>query len=132
MRTPILLLTVAMFAVCFDRLVTAPSTDVAMAQNAGPVPTAVVNPRLGAPPPGGHLEGRAGSALGENNGGALGNRPGSALDRGADTVTDPALPGGRLGTMNDGRLGAPPVGAIPNAPTGATAPPAAGAVPGAR
>ncbi len=128
MRTPMLLLAVAMLAVCFERMVTPPSDDVALAQNTGAVATPALNPRLGAPPPGGHLEGRAGSALGENTGGALGHRPGSGLD--ADGAGGaPALPGGRLGTVNGRRLGGPPGGAPASVPpaAGVVLPPAAGA-----
>ncbi len=136
MRTPVMLLVVAMLAVSFDWIVTPPSADVALAQNVGPVPTPALNPRLGAPPPGGHLEGRAATRLGEGGtgrvggtGGAVGERAGSALDTPAGgTAVDPALPGGRLGTVNDGRLGAPPVGAVANPRAGAGAPPAAGAI----
>ena len=79
----------------------------------GPLPTSVVNPRLGAPPPGGHL-GETGSATG---------------------VLPPAgnvVPGdrtARLGVMNGDRLGAPPVNALPNLPGAVVPPPAMGAVP---
>jgi hypothetical protein len=148
MRTPVMLLVVAMLAVSFDWWVTPPSADVALAQT-GPVPTPAVNPRLGAPPPGGNLEGRAATRLGESaagrvgtTGNALGDRAGSALDRtgsaldsgAGGTTADPALPGGRLGTVNEGRVGAPMTGTIPNPAAGAPAaggavpPPAAGAV----
>jgi hypothetical protein len=134
MRTPVMLLVVAMLAVSFDWWVTPPSADLALAQT-GPVPTPALNPRLGAPPPGGNLENRAASRLGEagadrlgGTAGALGDRAGSALDTGAGgTGADSVVPGGRLGTMNDGRVGAPTTGAIPNPAAGA--PPAAGAVP---
>ena len=138
MRTPLMLLVVAMLAVSFDWILTPPSADIALAQNVGPVPTPALNPRLGAPPPGGNLEGRAAARLGEAGagrvgatGGALGDRAGSALDTGAErTTADPALPGGRLGTVNDGRVGAPPAGAGAVVPDtgGAVPPPAAGAV----
>lgn len=129
MRTPIILLGVAMLAVSFDRLVTTPSADVVLAQNVGPLPTPALNPRLGGPPPGGNLDGNAASRLGEGDtgrlgqaGGALGDRAGSALDAAATgTAADPALPGGRLG--------APPAGTGSGAAVGGVAPPAAGAVP---
>jgi hypothetical protein len=127
-----MLTAVAVLATSFDRLVTTPSSDVAagtaLAQNAGPLPTAAVNPGLGAPPPGGHL--------GDTPAGAVGG-----ARRANGGVAAPADPAARLGTMNENRLPAPatgpnavggippaPAGAVPPAAAGAVAPPAAGAV----
>jgi hypothetical protein len=126
MRTAIMLTAVAVLATSFDRFVTTPSSDVAagtaLAQNAGPLPTAAVNPGLGAPPPGGHL--------GDAPAGAAGG-----AGRVSGGVVAPADPAARLGTLNENRLPAPATGALPNAvgavppaAAGAVAPPAAGAV----
>ncbi len=94
-------------------------TTVQLAQT-GPVPTSVVNPRLGAPPSGGHLGATT----------AGGVRPPASAG-------DPGHAADRVGAMNGGHLGGPagnapsdpPAGAVPPPATGAVVPPAAGAVP---
>jgi hypothetical protein len=117
-----MLLALVVTATSFDRVVGLPSANVVLAQNVGPVPTPALNPRLGAPPPGGHLGERAGNEFKAQPG-----SPGVEGDAGVATrLGNPAA--GGLGTMNGDRLGAPPVGAVPNAAAGAVAPPAAGAV----
>lgn len=71
----------------------------------GPLPTAALNPRLGAPPPGGHLSETM-------------PRPGVVVPNAGATVQ----PGTSAGPAD--RLGTPPVAAVPNAATGAVPPPA--------
>ena len=110
MRGDLILLLVAGLAlVQFDHEHDGP---VQLAQT-GPLPTSVVNPGLGAPPPGGHL-GETGRATG-------------VLPPNGDVVPGNAAP--RVGTLNADRVGAPPVNAVPNPPIGAVPPPAMGAVP---
>lgn len=126
MRTILLLAAVAALAMTFDRFVTTPSGQPggeALAQNAGPLPTAAVNPGLGAPPPGGHL--------GDTPAGAAGG-----TIRAPGGMTAPANARAPVGTMPDDRLGVPgtgavanpPAAAVPPAPARAVAPPASGAV----
>jgi hypothetical protein len=79
----------------------------------GPLPTSVVNPGLGAPPPGGHL-GETGRATG-------------VVPPAGDVVQGNAA--ARVGTLNADHLGTPPVNAVPNPPVAAVPPPAMGAVP---
>lgn len=121
MRTDLMLIAVAALATSFDRVVKTPSTDpdtrVLLAQNVGPLPTPALNPRLGAPPPGGHL-GETGRAA-----------AGAHADAVPGSVTVPADPAGRVGAMTGDRLGAPPTDAIAPQGAGRIAPPAAGAVP---
>ena len=117
---------IAAAAVALSTVATKPAPDVRLAQT-GPLATPVVNPRLGAPPPGGHL----GETL---------RRPGAAVPNGARNT----VPGSRPGAESTDRVGTPPAAAnttgvtgavppparaVPDAPTGAVPPPATGAVP---
>jgi hypothetical protein len=79
----------------------------------GPLPTSVVNPGLGAPPPGGHL-GETGRATG-------------VVPQAGDAVQGNAA--ARVGTLNADHVGVPPVNPVPNPPGAAVPPPALGAVP---
>lgn len=72
----------------------------------GPLPTAAVNPPLGAPPPGGHLDETM-------------PRPGAVVPNPRGAVVQPGTE-----AETGGHLGTPPVAAVPNAATGAVAPPA--------
>lgn len=134
MRTYLLLMAVAGVAVSFDRLVTVPSDERAspvahqqVAQNAGPLPTAAVNPRLGAPPAGGHLGSNPDVAPGATRGSAAGRNVDNAVDAGSQAIS-PGAPGARLGPMNGNRLGVPPGETVPP-PAGVAPAPGAGAVP---
>lgn len=118
MRSELVLIVVAALAlVTFDY---EERPGVQLAQT-GPLPTSVLNPGLGAAPPGGHL--------GETRG-ALGKvRP--------DVGAVPANPADRVGVMTGDHLGRPPLNpephpapaAVPPPPGSAVPPPAAGAVP---
>jgi hypothetical protein len=113
MRSDLVLLFVAGLAlVQFDHEHDSPMQLV----QTGPLPTSVVNPGLGAPPPGGHL-GETGRATGVLP-------PAGNVVQGAQGNA-----AARTGTLNADHVGTPPVNAVPNAPSAAVPPPAVRAVP---
>lgn len=81
------------------------ATERCLAQS-GPLPTSVVNPRLGAPPPGGHLD----ETL---------PRPGAFVPNAGAGSAPP-----RTGGATNDAVGTPPAAVVPNAATGAVPPPA--------
>ena len=123
MRADLLLLAVVVVAVGFDDVVATPSADrstsVRLAQT-GPLPTSIVNPRLGDPvPPGGHLGATRRDAPDVVPGNGTAVAPNGALVPNAvGNGIAPTDPGGRLGPMNEGHVSAPSAGAVPNAATG--------------
>lgn len=109
MRVGLLMMAFAALVVSIDAR---DETRPARLAQSGPLPTAAVNPRLGAPPPGGRL----GEPI---------PQPGAvAPDVGAVPV-DPT----RVGQPPANPVGRPPVDAVGRPPVNAVPPPAAGAVP---
>jgi hypothetical protein len=121
----LLIAVIAVVATSFDELDTAPRADrsatVRLAQT-GPLPTSIVNPRLGQPP--------NDSRLGPN--GPTNFGPSTLVPIGPGTTVGPAVvpndgvgsvpptdPSGRLGPMSGAnRLGVPPPGTAANPATG--------------